>query len=186
MLEAPRRRPLNHRRTVTYESFEREDGLFDIEASVYDTKGHIYSDRERGQLKPGEPVHDIRARLTINDCYVVIDFATEMAAVPFAYCRGAVDPQRLVGCCIVRGWRKAVDQAFGPRRGCTHLRDLVLGMGTVAFQTLSANTDEKRFTAGLTDSDVVEKPSFLGGCHSWAISSPVVKSFFPQFYEPED
>ncbi|MEI5682631.1 DUF2889 domain-containing protein [Mesorhizobium sp. CCNWLW179-1] len=186
MLEAPRRRTLNHHRTVTYESFERDDGLFDIEGTVYDTKGYLYSDRERGELKPGEALHDIRARLTIDESYVVVDFSTEMAAAPFGYCQSAVDPKQLVGSCITAGWRKSVDRAFGPYRGCTHLRDIVLGMGTIAFQTLSANSDEKMLAAGLSDRDATERPRYLGGCHSWALSGPVVETFFPQFHKPKD
>lgn len=180
------RRPLNHERSITYRSFERDDGLFDIEGGLRDAKGYAYIDRERGTLAEGAPVHDIFAMLTIDAEMTVRDFRYELRATPFRYCIGAVDPSSLVGACIGRSWRRALSQAFGPHGGCTHLRELVFGMGTIAFQTVSALRDQRLFEAGESDADRAERPFFLGGCHSWADESPIVERYFPQFHRKPD
>lgn len=180
------RRQLNHDRSITYRSFERADGLFEIEGSLRDAKGYDYIDRERGVLPPGAPVHDIFARIVIDPEMTVRDFAYELRATPFRYCMGAVDASALAGANVSHSWRAALAKAFGPNGGCTHLRELVFGMGTVAFQTLSALRDQKMFEAGGTDADTTEPPFFIGGCHSWAHESPVVERHFPQFHRKPD
>lgn len=176
------RRPLSHERSITYRSFGRADGLFEIEGNLRDMKGYDYIDRERGTLPPGAPVHDIFALLVFDADMTVRDFSYELRATPFRYCLGAVDPSKLVGACVGRGWRAALLEAFGAHGGCTHLRELVFGMGTVAFQTVSALRDQKMFQAGGTDADRTQEPFFLGGCHSWAHESPVVERYFPQYH----
>lgn len=177
------RRPI-HLRDIQYRSFARPDGLFDIEGYLRDTKAHALTDRERGPMPPGTPLHDIVAVLTIGTDMVVRDFRYEMRAVPFGYCQQAVDPSRLIGASLARGWRRALAEAFGLHGGCTHLREMMFGMGTVAFQTLSTLGDEQMFAAGGRDAERTDRPFYLGGCHSWAIDSPVVERFFPQFHQP--
>lgn len=184
MAATPHRRQLSHERRVTYDAFERDDGLIDIEGTLRDAKGYEYPDRERGLLAVGQPVHDIFARVTMTPGYVVEAFDYEMIAVPFSYCHGAVDARKLIGACVLRGWRKSIDTAFGPQRGCSHLRELVYGMGTVAFQTMSPRADMRVYDVGLKDSDVSTRPFFIGGCHSWAEDSPVTERWFPQFASP--
>lgn len=179
-------RPVNHERQISYRSFERDDGLFEIEGRLRDAKGYDYLDRERGTLPPGSPVHDIFAVLTIDADLSVRDFRYELRATPFRYCLGAVDPARLVGASIRRSWRKSLAEAFGPHGGCTHLRELVFGMGTVAFQTVSALRDQRMFSAGNSDAGRTEKPFFVGGCHSWASDGPIVERYMPQFHRPAD
>jgi len=176
------RRQISHERAVSYRSFERADGLFDIEGHLKDSKGYEYIDRERGTLPVGDPVHDIFAALTIDPDMTVIDFHYELRATPFRYCIGAVDASRLVGANIGRKWRAALAEAFGAHGGCTHLRELVFGMGTVAFQTISSLYDQRMFKAGGKDTERSKEPFFLGGCHSWAHESPVVAQYFPQFH----
>ncbi len=178
------RRSLNHERSIVYRSFERDDGLFEIEGHLQDTKGYDYIDRERGTMAPGTPLHDIVAVLAFDEEMNVCSFCYELRAVPFSYCLGSVDPAKLVGASIARGWRASLATAFAPHGGCTHLRELVFGMGTVAFQTVSALRDQKMFQAGRTDGDRTERPFFLGGCHSWAADSPVAQRYMPQFCEP--
>lgn len=179
-------RPLNHERQISYWSFERDDGLFEIEGNLRDAKGYDYFDRERGTLPPGSPMHDIFAVLTIDGDMCVRDFRYELRATPFRYCQGALDPTRLVGASIRHSWRKSLAEAFGPHGGCTHLRELVFGMGTVAFQTVSALRDQHMFSSGASDADRTEQPFFVGGCHSWALDSPIVERYMPQFHRPAE
>ena len=182
-LPPPAPRTENHRRSVVYESFLREDGLWDIDATVRDAKLFDYEDLERGLL--GDRfLHDISARVTFDAGMIVREAAHGMNAIPYAFCAGGGDNLgALVGASLARGWRKRVAEALGATRGCTHLREMLGGVPTVAFQTLSAWAEHGRpkreATAGLT-----ERPFYLGACHALALDGPVVETWFPRFAEP--
>lgn len=44
-----------HSRTITFHGYAREDGLWEIEASMTDTKTYDY-EAERGLVRTGEPL----------------------------------------------------------------------------------------------------------------------------------
>ena len=48
-MSTPPRKPL-HTRRITYEGFLREDGLFEMEAELVDTKGEVLHLVERGAV----------------------------------------------------------------------------------------------------------------------------------------
>ena len=64
------RRPL-HTRTIKCEGFEREDGLYDIEASIVDQKAYDVEEPYRGHRPAGTHVHDMTVRLTLDADKVV-------------------------------------------------------------------------------------------------------------------
>lgn len=187
MLSSPDipRRP-NHNRQISFQSFDRQDGLVDIEGRIVDAKDYSYFDRERGMLAPGDPVHDISVRVTIDAQMVVHSIEVSMDAVPFSICGGGTSgAQSLVGVSIADGWRHALRQHMGRTAGCTHLRELLLALGTVAFQTASAALDERLRAEGVSDADRNDNPFFLDGCHSWAMDGPVTARYFPQYFRPD-
>src|SRR5919109_5191059 len=60
-------RKLIHTRAIECKGYEREDGLWDIEAHLTDVKSVVHSRREGGRARqPGEPVHDMWLRVTID------------------------------------------------------------------------------------------------------------------------
>ena len=57
-----------HTRSIQCDGFLRDDGLWEVEAWLRDTKPFTQAgDMFRGELKPGDPVHDIGLRLAIDD-----------------------------------------------------------------------------------------------------------------------
>lgn len=184
-LSPPAPRKPNHTRTITYDSFEREDGLYDLEGRVRDEKHYPFPERERGALPAGEAQHDIVARITFDDDLVVRGIEVELTTAPFAFCQGSTAAiPLLVGSSLLRGWRRKVSETLGGTAGCTHTRELLSSMPTVAIQTLTANEDRRMADAGLTDADRTQRPFFLNSCHSWAIDGPIVERQFPQFFGP--
>ncbi len=66
-LSSPAPRKLIHTRAIQCTGYQREDGLWDIEARLTDTKTVPHSRRDGGrERQPGEPVHDMWIRLTID------------------------------------------------------------------------------------------------------------------------
>lgn len=175
---APRRHM--HTRSIRCEGFERDDGLWDIEARIVDTKTYAYDEPFRGRREPGEPVHDMAVRLTLDAQMVVRDIAVDMRSTPYAACQGAAPGfSALIGRRIGPGWRSAVNEAVGGTRGCTHVRELLFPMATVAFQTMVGWRDEDDASGG--DGTPAERPYFLDGCKAWASDGEVVVQLYPQF-----
>ena len=103
-------RRLMHTRSVECNGYLRDDGLWEVEARLVDVKPFAQApDRYRGELKPGDPVHDIRLRLAIDDTMKIHEAEATMASTPYPTCI-EVEPvlQRLVGESIGQGWREVV------------------------------------------------------------------------------
>ena len=55
-----------HTRTVTCNAFHRDDDLIDIEGHMTDVKSYEIPNRWRGPILPGQPIHDMWLRLTLD------------------------------------------------------------------------------------------------------------------------
>lgn len=121
-----------HTRRIVCEAYEREDGLWDVEANMTDVKTY---DTERG--KAGQPMHDMWVRLTLDTDFVIRGIESAMDAYPQVACPHAVNPMKeLVGIKIGAGWQGEVRQRIGAALGCTHLRELLAPMATTAMQAM--------------------------------------------------
>lgn len=187
-------RTLKHTRRITCEGYLRDDGLWDIDARIVDTKAYRYTEPDRGSRGIGEPVHDMSVRLTIDDAMTVRDIEVVFSSNPYAACLGAAPNFKgLIGAKIGLGWRKAVQACVGGTHGCTHVRELLFPMATVAFQTMSgwaADDDtapqaqgEPGAPHGPSERDD-RKPFFIDGCKAWASSGDVVARFHPRYHRP--
>lgn len=182
-LPPPSPRKALHTRRVVCEGFLRDDGLWDIEGELRDTKSYVYADRERGDLAVGQPMHLMRVRLTVDNGLVVREISTDMAEIPFGYCAGATHgAPALVGATIGPGWRRAVDAQMKGVMGCSHMRELLYGVATTAFQTISSYREQFMQELGAPAAAESDKPFFLDQCHSWDTTSPVVMRFFPELH----
>jgi hypothetical protein len=178
------RRPL-HTRKITFEGFQREDGLFDLDAELIDSKSAPIHMHERGLLPAGGAIHHMRVRVTVDDTLTIRAIATAMDAAPFDNCQQAVDPvQKLVGATLGAGWRKAIESAMGGVAGCTHLRELLFNVATAAFQTIPIELSRQREARGEPRDPDAPVPYFLGKCLSWDREGPVVQRVLPMYYRP--
>jgi hypothetical protein len=176
-LSRPAGRNHIHSRDIHCRGYHREDGLWDIEASLEDTKTYSFANRDRGGIMAGEPIHRMQVRLTVDDDLVVRAAEAATEAGPFGLC-GAITPvfASLAGLRIGPGWRKAVLERMGDVKGCTHLTELLLGpVTTTAMQTVA--TARSRRQAGET-----RPPAILDQCHALARTSDVVRDHWPAFH----
>ena len=180
--EDPSRIPI-HVRNVNYCSFLRPDGLWDIEGTLHDSKAYAQESLARGLLPAGAPIHHMRIRLTIDETFTVQAVETDMPATPFDACLPAAAPlQLLVGVKIGAGWRKAIAARMGKDKGCTHLRELLSGMGTAAFQTVGRYRAHQRRQAGLPEPAMLKPRPPLGECLGWAFDGETMRRYRPQFF----
>lgn len=179
------RRPF-HTRRIEANGYRREDGLWDIEARIVDTKPFPYTDWERGRLEPGHAVHDMEVRLTIDDEMTVRETAAVTNHAPYTLCHD-VGPrfEALIGLKIGAGWRRKTRERLGGTRGCTHMVELLDVLATVAFQTMTFGPDADKSNGDVVVQVGEQRPHFLDGCYSWASDSEVVRRHLPQFYAPK-
>lgn len=184
--KAKARTPL-HTRTIKCDGFERADGLWDIEARMEDIKHYTFDNKYRGRVEPGEPLHEMYLRLSLDDDLVVRDIEAHIDHFPFSTCPNIVgDYRQLIGVKIGIGWRRAIKQRVGGRIGCTHLTELLQPLATVAIQTIMPMILKRRQAEREASGDKTKsRPVMLDSCHSWASDSPIVKEFSPDYYTGE-
>ncbi|MDI3326707.1 DUF2889 domain-containing protein [Pontibacterium granulatum] len=180
-LPSPANRVQQHTRRVVCEGYKREDGLWDIEGHLLDTKNMPIElkDRDEGILPAGEPVHSMAIRLTIDLDLNILDVAASMDATPFKGCPSIADSyKRLIGVQIKPGFTKLTREMFGGVNGCTHLLELLGPVATTAYQ---ATHHEREIQEGWTDGD--QKPPMLDMCHTMDSKGGVVQQYWPHFYQ---
>ena len=174
-----------HTRHVECRGYLRDDGLWDIEGHMVDTKTYSFPNRHRGEVREGEPVHEMWLRLTIDDSMRIHEAEAATDYGPFGLCPAITHNfKRLEGLTIGPGFRRAVRARVGGTQGCTHLVELVGPIATTAFQTMTARRHRKELR-NRADPDL-ERPRFLGTCHALASDSPAVKEHWPEFYTGRD
>ncbi|HSW19629.1 MAG TPA: DUF2889 domain-containing protein [Ramlibacter sp.] len=181
-LPAPEPREHFHTRSVVFGGYHRRDGLWDIEAELTDRKPYGVELYGQLSLQPGDPIHHLSVRLTMDGAFVIRGVATSMDATPFGECQQAKPPlQSLVGVQIGPGWRQSIEAAMGGVRGCTHLRELLFNMATAAYQTIPSGQARLRGAAGAPEAPRETPPYHVGRCVTWDANGPVVARHYPQF-----
>jgi hypothetical protein len=178
---APRK--LLHTRTVTCRGYRREDGLWDIEGHLVDVKTYDFDNHHRGEVKAGEPVHEMWLRLSIDDDMHIRGAEAATDHAPYAMCPDiTVRFSLLEGLKIGPGFHRQVQKRVGGVNGCTHLVELLRPLATAAYQTLVA----KRRKREANPDAPPKRPLFLDTCHAHATDSPEVKRRWPAFYTGPD
>jgi hypothetical protein len=184
-LSKPSQRKRLHKRVITLEGYQRDDGLWDIEGHLVDTKDYDFDNSWRGQVTAGTAVHNMRLRLTLDDTLTVQEVDATIDAGPHQTCPNIAPAYKvLVGERIKPGWNLRVRELLGGVRGCVHLVEMLGPIGTVAFQTMGPTLARKRQdeAGGVTTKKPAEKPARLNTCHALASDGEVVKKHWPEFF----
>ena len=173
-LSPPEPRKRLHRRSVSYDGYAREDGLFDVEAHMTDVKDHDHT-LLTGVRRAGEAVHDMWVRVTIDSTLTIRAIEAKTDTAPYPGCE-RIEPAyaQLVGANLLRGFRKTLHDTLGGVHGCTHLTELLSYLPTAAVQTFAGL--KKREDEG------EHKPFQLDRCHALETTSDVVRRYYPKWY----
>jgi hypothetical protein len=166
------RKPL-HRRTIDIRGWKRDDGLYDIEGHLLDRK-EVDFKLASGVRAPGEPIHSMWLRITVDARLNIVDAVASTDAMPYENECDRITPdyRKLVGLAIRPGYHQRVKELLGSVRGCTHLTELAGSLATAAFQTLAGQ--------GLQDPE--RKPFQIDQCHALAADAAVVAKYYPRWY----
>ena len=113
-LTQPAARKRLHTRRVSYQCFQRDDGLFDIEGRLIDVKDHDYA-LLSGVRRAGEAVHDLWARITVARDYVIQHVEVKFDAMPYP---DGCERSLLLARCVDVGDRGRVDDDVAVRGMC--------------------------------------------------------------------
>ena len=184
-LSPPAERTHIHTRHIECRGYHRTDGLWDIEAHILDTKGYPFENGWRGLMDPGAPVHDMHARLTLDDRLFIHDAEAVMVATPYRICPEAGSGfSRLKGLRIKPGWMREVRQLYGGREACTHLFELLRPMATTAFQTIFPYREKLQESAAAS-SRRSAGPA-VDSCYAYGSDREVIRQQRPELYTGAD
>lgn len=174
-LSQPAPRHHLHTRKISCNGYRRDDGLWDIEGHLVDTKSYAYLDRDNAEVVPETPIHDMWIRLTVDNNLLIHKAEAKTDSSPYPLC-AAVNPDfsELEGITIGPGWMKKVMQKMGGALGCTHLVELLRPVATTAYQT---QFEERRKTT-----DAEGTPTFLDTCYALSSKNEVVRQRWPELY----
>jgi hypothetical protein len=184
-LSAPAPRALLHLRDITLRGYQRDDGLFDIEAHLTDAKTYAFPNADRGgRIEAGEPLHEMKMRITVDEDMTITACEAATLHGPHRMCPD-ITPNfsRLAGLRIGAGFLKAARERVGGVHGCTHLVELLQQLGTTAFQTLYAVRARRARERELAGAEAPSRrPALLNTCHTYASDSPVTQRRWPGYY----
>jgi hypothetical protein len=153
-LPKPAPRKMHHLRDIALRGYEREDGLVDVDVHLTDTKTYTGFNYETGPVPAGTPVHDMWLRLTVDINMTIIDCVASMDTTPHQICGGA---------------------APGGSLGCTHLREILQQVATVAFQTMVSVRGQDLEAYKPLNTNALA--GMLNTCHAFDEKSSVIAAF---------
>ncbi|HXV24229.1 MAG TPA: DUF2889 domain-containing protein, partial [Alphaproteobacteria bacterium] len=178
-LSEPAKRRHLHTRTIIAEGYARDDGLWDIEGRLTDTKTYGFANRDRGRIEAGDPLHDMRVRLTVDLDLRIHRIEATTEASPYRICPDiAPNYRKLEGVVIGPGWRTRIRDVAGGREGCTHISELLGAMATAAYQTLYAER-ARRGAPPLAGEG--KRPSWVDSCYALRAEGEVVRREWPHY-----
>lgn len=173
-------RAMRHVRSITAQAYEREDGLWDIEARLTDTRPRPVV-LASGVRAAGEPVHDLWLRVTVDTALNIVDAIASSDATPYpGSCDSFPDAYRqLIGLNLMKGFRHAVRDRLGGTAGCTHLTELASVLPTATIQAFAG--DVLPTGDGQLDDESGQPPFQLDRCRALRRDGPAVAMYYPRW-----
>lgn len=174
-----RRRHMQTRR-ITCEGYQRDDGLYEVEAVLVDTKPYAVIVGDREEIPASEPFHEMRLRIVVDAALLIREAQAQTVHGPYSDC-AEINPayRALVGLTLGAGFMREVRNRLGGAAGCTHLNELLGPAVTTAMQTVWHVRDQLTLPKALRRPAAAE-PAELGQCHALRMDSPAVRKHYPQ------
>lgn len=179
-LSDPASRREIHHRVIDMHGYRRDDGLFDIEARLVDTKPFAMALIARYEPLPaGMALHDLSIRLTIDDSFLIRNIEALSDATPYDLCKEAeATLSGLVGERIAAGWSSIVKQKLRGAASCTHLMEMLIPLATTAYQAIGG---ARRIGQSAVDpTTVTVRPN---SCYAYSTQRAVIQRFWPEHFQ---
>ena len=174
---------LVHTRQITCRGYRRKDGLWQIEATVFDEKGQTVPFRSRPDIAPGERIHQFSLTVVIDDDYTIREARAQTLAAPWPICTEvAAEYRKLIGLRIGPGFNREVREVLGGPLGCIHLTDLLGQVANTYMQTSFPDRLARQWRASADPRQWPDKGAlgFIEGCVAWRRDGAAVGAEYPQ------
>jgi hypothetical protein len=174
------RRALKHTRTINIQAFARDDGLWDLDAQITDSKTKDIA-LASGLRPVGSAIHDLTLRITIDTSLNIVDAEAVSDAVPYPGFCNTIGPdyKKLTGLNLMHQFRQGLSARMSGINGCTHLTELAQILPTAAIQAFAGDVINTRDCANdIPDSP---QPFQLDRCHALRLDGPAVVQFYPRW-----
>ena len=172
--EAEAREPL-HTRSISYQGYRREDGLWDIEAHMTDVKSYSFQNHFRGTIEVGEAAtRDAAAsHHRRRFCNPGCDRGHRQQSFRELFTRSSAPTSPWPVIKMGPGWRRNIRQKVR-RREWLHASDRIAvpdGDGGNADPVGIQESSPTSRPTKITRRDRVKRPAILDTCHAWAATS---------------
>lgn len=176
-----------HTRSIRVDAYARDDGLWDLEAVLTDTKYRDFP-LATGVRKAGDPVHEMVLAVTIDTGMTIVAARAESRWMPYpGHCNAIVDDYgKLVGLNLLQDFRRQLQARLGGVLGCSHITELAKVLPTAAVQAFADEVFKTRDTAYDAHHEDDTRPWQLDRCHALRSDSAAVRQFYPRWYRPDD
>jgi len=180
-LSPPVSRSLRHTRAITVEAYARDDGLWDLDASIRDVKTRAIP-LPSGDRPAGVPVHDLKLRVTIDRKLNIVDAEAASDSVPYPGFCETIGPayKKLIGLSLMNHFRLHLKDRLTGVLGCTHLTELAQVLPTAALQAYADDEFDDRADAPANPASA-ERPFEIYRCHALRSDGPVVAAYYPRW-----
>jgi hypothetical protein len=173
-------RQLKHTRRLDVQVFARGDGLWEVDATISDTKTR--DARMAASIRlAGEPIHDMLLRLVVDERFNIVEAGAQTRAMPYPdLCNAYGDAYgRLVGLNLLQGFRAALRERVGGVIGCTHITELAQILPTAVVQAFAGEVLDTR-------GEGAERPFQIDRCHALRADGEAVRNYYPRWYRSAD
>jgi hypothetical protein len=168
-----------HFRRIDMRGYRRSDGLYEVEGQVTDRKPHDFiSPNGFKRVPAGEAIHDMGVTLVFDERMTVLEVRAFTGSAPYDSCFEApATLQVLVGLRLASGWSMEVRKRLSGAACCSHLKEILVPMATVAYQTL---TQLRSSRPDILNAEGV--PVKIDSCYAYARNRDVVGRKWPAYY----
>jgi hypothetical protein len=179
----PSRTPL-HTRRIECNGYERSDGLWDIEGHLFDTRHYPIHTIDKRTLRPGDALHEMHLRVTVDRHLVIQDVQATIEHGPAPECPAiSAAYQQLIGLTIGAGFMRSARELFKARAGCTHMTELLAPIATTALQTLWEPLMRENSN---TTHNLTVRPALLDSCHVYRSDGETARTLWPLYTNRPD
>jgi len=167
-------------RNISVDAFEKGPDSFVLRGSLTDQRLLPYRQYLSGEMREPGIIHNmiLEMEISIPDLRI-ISAQAEMREVPNDNCveiRGCID--QIVGLSINRGFTKKVRDTLGESKGCLHLTNLVLTMGSAAAQAIWAFYASRKDHERTKRFRELDAKLLINSCWLWRPDGPYASKLF--------
>ncbi len=169
-------KPPVHERRLEFKTYALEDDQIIVEGWLKDDRwvSRYHLD---GKVSPPGKVHRICVRLLLGGWPLsILDAEAEMPVVPQDECPDTKNTvKKIIGITITHGYGDKVIECLGGIKGCTHMVQLIIGMGNAALHGLWSQKLKNPRPLPSTLEEIPELDYVIESCQLWKKDGPLIK-----------